>query len=444
MEEHPEAVGVPTMSFDWYPLGAEEAGWRRLLIEQGATNLAYGYSNLKRRTPKGRLRHRPGIKQLLDSGGRIADKNPGRRTPEQWLTYEEGYFEFVSANIEALDYVLEFDAQMLGHEHIMEMRERIWSTIPEEKFVPVWYPSEDLEEMARNYVNIAIPEKLLTPLVARKLPHLPVNAFGIQAGPAMCRFLYGNISSAWLGPSQFGETVVWDGHRLHTHSKKDKESARRRHRASIEKAGFDTTKVEASDPIEVTKLAVWSWLRHAEGGGAALPPDAGDGRVDQVPGVALAEIEHLEQALVDQPRVPLPVISSHGEIANRTLRECDHCLLANRCPAFRPGEPCAYEIPVKVGDRASLLSLLQGVIEMQSQRVLFARFVEEMEGGYGDPTLSAEMDRLMKVIYTAKEISSNEDFLKITVEAKGSAGVLSRLFGEKFNDGPPELIRPTG
>lgn len=433
---------------DLFPLGAEEVGWRRLLLEQGATNIAYGYSNLKRRTPKMKLKARPGVKQLLDSGGRGADKNVGRRTPEQWLLYEEGYFEFVSANIDFLDYVVEFDAQMFGAEHIAEMRERVWSLIPEEKFIPVWYPHEDLEEMARNYVNVAIPAKILTPLVARKLPHLPVNAFGIQVGPDMCRFLKGNISSSWLGPSQFGETVVWDGYNLHTYSKKETEKARVRHRVAIRKAGFDTEKVEASDPMEVTRLSVWSWLRFAERVGEVHPPAAGANetgdRVSQPLERAPMDLEHLEEALVDQPRVLLPVLRASGEISNKTMRECDSCHLAGRCPAFRPDEKCAYEIPVRVRGREDLLSLMQGVMEMQSQRVLFARFVEEMEGGYGDQVLSSEIDRLMRVIEKAKEISSTSDFMKLTVETRGTSGVLSRLFGEKIIDGPPELIEGTG
>ena len=46
-----------------------------------------------------------------------------------------------------------------------------------------------------------------------------------------------------------------------------------------------------------------------------------------------------------------------------------------------------------------------------------------------DANLSAELDRFMKMTQSVKEIQDNRDFLKVTVEGRAQAGVLSRLFG---------------
>jgi hypothetical protein len=71
------------------------------------------------------------------------------------------------------------------------------------------------------------------------------------------------------------------------------------------------------------------------------------------------------------------------------------------------------------------------MVEMQGQRVAFARFAEELNGGYPDPNLSQEIDRLFKLVKNIKELESNNEFARITVERQSSGGVLSALFGEK-------------
>jgi hypothetical protein len=71
---------------------------------------------------------------------------------------------------------------------------------------------------------------------------------------------------------------------------------------------------------------------------------------------------------------------------------------------------------------------------MQASRVLCARFAEELEGQGLDPALSSEMDRLFALVDKFKNISDTRDMMRIEVEARGGAGVLSRLFGQKAGE----------
>jgi hypothetical protein len=116
------------------------------------------------------------------------------------------------------------------------------------------------------------------------------------------------------------------------------------------------------------------------------------------------------------------------------LRQCDSCYLAARCPAFRERSECGFKLPVEIRTKDQLQAMLQAMIEMQASRVLFARFAEELEGQGLDPALSSEMDRLFSLIDKFKNISDNRDLLHIQVEARGNAGVLSRLFGQKAGE----------
>jgi phosphoribosylformylglycinamidine (FGAM) synthase-like amidotransferase family enzyme len=54
-----------------------------------------------------------------------------------------------------------------------------------------------------------------------------------------------------------------------------------------------------------------------------------------------------------------------------------------------------------------------------------------MNGGYADPNVSQEIDRLFKLIKTVKELDDSREFIRMTVERQGSSGVLSSIFGDK-------------
>jgi hypothetical protein len=86
-----------------------------------------------------------------------------------------------------------------------------------------------------------------------------------------------------------------------------------------------------------------------------------------------------------------------------SLRQCNTCFVASNCPAFKPDNSCAFNLPVEVKTKDQLKALLTAIIEMQGQRVAFMRFAEEMNGGY----------------------------VRITAERQSSGGVLSAIFGDR-------------
>ena len=85
-----------------------------------------------------------------------------------------------------------------------------------------------------------------------------------------------------------GETIVWDGGRLHRYPAKMKDEARARHRQLFENVGLDTQKILDDTPSEVTKLAplVASGVR--KGNGNVVPmrsqPDLSNSRHPAVRG----------------------------------------------------------------------------------------------------------------------------------------------------------------
>jgi len=125
----------------------------------------------------------------------------------------------------------------------------------------------------------------------------------------------------------------------------------------------------------------------------------------------------------------VPVLGAAGV----SLRQCNTCFVAANCPAFKPSNTCAFSLPLEVKTKDQLKSLLNTMIEIQGSRVAFARFAEELNGGYPDPNTSQEMDRLFKLVKQMKELEENKEFVRMTVERQTSGGVMSALFGDKAN-----------
>jgi hypothetical protein len=126
-----------------------------------------------------------------------------------------------------------------------------------------------------------------------------------------------------------------------------------------------------------------------------------------------------------------------------SIRSCDNCYLATSgCPGFVPGASCAYSIPVEIRSKDQLQAVMQAMIEMQTQRVVMARFAEEIAGQELSPEVGKEMDRLFTSVEKMRDIMDNRESVKMTVEARGRSGVLSRLFGDKVGTNARMLSQP--
>jgi hypothetical protein len=383
------------------------------------------------------------------------------------------YEGFIANNIERLTSFTEINQEWVPEDFVELQRKTAWAEVPPGKFQPVWNPQTGLKGMKRlvdTYLDIAIPGDAIE---ADSMLASATRAHAVQDGtrfhaigcakPDNLRQVKVESAStlSWLSPMLHGETIVWDGTRLHRYPKKMKDQARSRYRPVYEKAGLDADLILEDDPKEVCRLAVWSYEQfemrlnkmHHDGDDELLSYNSEGSEVEQSGETTPANIDNKGIGMRKlMPRDPaeiinLPVfgydvkteVDEHGTIKDipviqsqaTSLRVCDTCFVASNCPAFKPQSVCAFNLPVEVKTKEQLKSLINAIIEMQGQRVAFMRFAEEMNGGYADPNVSQEIDRLFKLIKTTKELDDSREFIRMTVERQGSAGVLSSIFGER-------------
>lgn len=358
-----------------------------------------------------------------------------------------------------------------------------------EKYVPIWNDSEDLERLqwlCQKYGRVAISDRAITGRNLNRIGQIATRwstqLIGLTSKPDVIEKIGWEsvVVVSWSSSVRYGETQVWDGHALHRYPAQQKESARKRHRNDIIRLGVDYDAVIEDEVNAVANLAIQSWKAWETknfGGYDLMNEDDeqefslfDDGQITMISGDTQTPQSVAPRGTNIVPQVPekrhenkrtlLPVmgIDTITSMGSQTLdnegesievnpeqvsilkynadplRQCNHCYLASRCPQFQENTECAFSLPIEIRTKDQLNSAMRALVEMQVGRVMFARFAEELEGQGIDTTLSTEMDRVFTMIEKLKNISDTRDTVSFTMEAKGTSGVLSRLFGAKAGE----------
>ena len=468
--------------------GTEVGSNRTLLEGLGVTYMGINYYNLRKRgLPKTKLwliseHFQPEVNVFIESGARQAEKNG--LSKEELIDLAADYQEFLVNNADRAFAFQEFDSMVLGRDWVEKQRP-FFSNDP--KLWVVWhqeYGIHELLEMSAKYKNIMIPSdeiEAVTNLAA--LTRSYSRQYGTQfhalscAKPDNLRQIPFATSTtlSWLSPMRRGETIIWDGKKIVRYPKRMKDQARPRYKTIVQGAGLNYLDFVQDTTLEATRVAVWSYKKLEEsmdkkspnfhiidGGKDEILSDNSDALLTGLMGFESAasdnsdlevrkvsaaeviqrdpeEIQNLPvfgfkmKTVVETDENGRDVLKEVPVINNQSssLRQCDTCFVAANCPAFKPHNVCAFNLPVEVKTKDQLKALLTAIIEMQGQRVAFMRFAEEMNGGYADPNLSQEIDRLLKLVGNVNEMDQNKEFIQITASRQSSGGVLSAIFGDR-------------
>jgi hypothetical protein len=473
-------------------MGGEVPSNRLLLLDSEVKHISVSFWGLRKRgLPKGKTyllseKYPDDVKVYLTAGTAATTTLSTREAEEFAADYED----FIATNYDRISGVVEFDSPVLGSTWIEEQRKTIGWELGA-KYWPVWKPEMGhaaLFALSEKWENVALLGETIeadTTLAGRTRAlqgQFGTNYHGIAcAKPDNLRQVPLATAStlSWLSPMMRGETIVWDGNRLVRYQKKMKDQARPRYKSVIQKAGLDFDKILNDDSNEVTRLAIWSYQELEKSVDKKKPPHLtvvdgeklSDNSVDiDSPGSAEtlgldpdnSGLEVRKNSAMEPSKIierdpsetrTLPVFSVNTktvidkdesgrdlirdvpvlETTSVSLRQCNSCFVAANCPAFKPDNACAFNLPVEVKTKDQLKGLLNAIIEMQGARVAFARFAEELNGGYPDPNTGQEIDRLFKIVKSLKELEDNREFVRMTVERQTSGGVMSALFGDRAN-----------
>lgn len=446
--------------------GTEIKAWRTLLINEKVPCASLSFVGLTRRiqntTDWSIADNYPGQQVFLDSGGYTYNKDITSYTREQAVETSNKYKEFVTANIDRLSLVSEFDAQQLGYDYIKEARDWFYNSLPPDKFMPIWhteYGFDELETLCSVYEVVGICREDMHDDTIIPALNAAANRYGtrlhgvaITSKNTMQEVAWDSVSSmSWLSPSVYGDTIVWTGRELKRYPRDYKANARKKHRTLFIDHGFDAEKIESDDSQELLRLSLWSWQeftnsivaphgrnnkdRNPESPGTAVDIQGGQTwngnrspaitnrrETMTIPVMGLSSYEVKTEEGTEQ----VPFIITRSE----SMRACNTCFLRDKCPGFEPDANCLYNMPIEVKTKPQLEALQAALIEMQTHRVMFMQMAEDIEGGYADPNLSSEMDRLQRMI--SKKVDADKirlsSYQEVELPSPGP-GIFESLFG---------------
>jgi hypothetical protein len=449
-------------------LGAEVPSNRLILEQQSATHVGVSYWGLVRR---GLPKTKTYLLENYFTEGVHIHVYPGipsskEMTADELEEFAADYEDFIATNLNRISLFTEINHPSASDEFIQAQRQGAWDDVPDEKFAAI-YNGGNLESLATRYLNVCIQGDLI-----EKDPSLEaqMRKFSSQHGTQFHALGMAKLEGlrkspfvtaatlAWLSPMMRGETIVWQANTLTRYPKRMKDQARSRYRAVYQQAGLDFDKILADDAIEVSKLAVWSYQQLEAWNNRTdivtmsddmLPPEKAETtpvdvtmrgvekrkvvarKPDEIRPLPVIGIDFSRSIETDENGVDVlrdvPVARSTGN----SLRQCNTCFVRDNCPAFVPDNACAFNLPLEVKTKDQLKALINTFLEIQGQRVAFAKFTEDLNGGYPDPNVGQEMDRFFKMLEQIAKMDQSKETIRMTVERSGSAGVMSALFGDR-------------
>lgn len=468
-----------------YYQGSELPTYRNHIVDNGIDSSSLSYLGLRKRTKFTKPwlikdKFPEGHHLFVDSGCSVLNNEKGeaKYTNEELSQIGDHYYQWVDQNIAQVELYSEFDATQLGRGYIDSRRDSV-RDLMFDKFLPIWREDDGMDgliELAQRFGRIGIAQ---TTLKGRDLvPHLNrLASQGIELhGLAMTKpdimqaVKWTSISStSWTTPQRYGDTIIWSHNQLKRYPKSMKDQARKKERSTIITAGFDFDKVMRDDPKELLRLSLWSWQQlvnkiNKTPTGVTTPMNFRDEEFSEIEdgGVGIVAEKAPKRVPTATPRDPsqkrvIPFLDFDVEvekvknketgeyenverqkvkIRSESMRICDTCFLAAKCPMFEENSTCAYDIPIQVETKEQMAALMNTLVSMQSQRVLFMKMAEDAEGGYADPNLSSEIDRLGKLIEKKHNIEQEGFSLTITAKQQGEMSMVDRIFGDIGNTRP--------
>lgn len=465
-----------------YYQGAELPTYRNLIIESNVGSSSLSYLGLRKRTKFTKpwlLKDKfpEGHHMFVDSGCSVLNNEKGeaKYTNVELQEIASHYYRWIADNIEQIEIYSEFDATQLGSRYIAAKRESVREQLFD-KFLPIWREEDGVEglySLGEHFGRVGIAQthlrgRDLIPTLSRIVNKgIELHGLAMTKPDIMQAVPWTSVSStSWTTPQRYGDTIIWSHGNLKRYPKSMKEQARKKERVTIVKAGFDLEKIQKDDPKELLRMSLWSWQQlvnkiNNKQTGVTTSMNSGyedftefsDEEVGTLPETVQKRVPTATPRDPSQKRV-IPLISFDTEvekvknkdtgeyedierpmvkIRSESMRICDTCFLAAKCPMFEENSTCAYDIPIQVETKEQMQSLMNTLVSMQTQRVLFMKMAEDAEGGMADPILSGEIDRLSKLIEKKHNIEQEGFSLTISAKQQGQMSMVDRIFGDMGN-----------
>lgn len=282
---------------------------------------------------------------------------------------------------------------------------------------------DDLEGLLASYSYVALSNEIdlqdakrqITPLITslRSFKCRLHRWGGVDKETALTGLFWSGSSSNWITGSKYGNTYEYVGNlklTLHHGSKGVGKRVRSGLKAKCETLGIDHSALMSDDKRVINLWNLSQWVRYSQ--------DA-----EKLSGYWSERKTETTSLVTSSTKTLATPVSAVGY-----SRSCNSCFLSSQCPLFEPDSDCRVPTTQKVDTPDDIQDLLNKVIQIQGDRVMFSAFAERVQNAGINPEVSKELETLTKLMKDAREITSPIGGDEVLIKAKGS-GVISKLFG---------------
>lgn len=281
----------------------------------------------------------------------------------------------------------------------------------------------DLADLVASYSYVALSSECdlskakaqITPLIAslRSFSCKLHRWGGVDKETALTGLFWSASSSNWITGAKYGNTYEYVGNlklTLHHGSKGAGKRVRTGLKAKCQDLGINHQALLDDDKRAVNLWNLHQWRKYAEDS-------------SNINGYWSERESQAKELTVEHRKTLASTPSAIGY-----SRSCNSCFLSSQCPLFEPDLDCRVTTIQSVSTPDDMQGLLNKVIQIQGDRVLFSAFAERVQNAGINPEVSKELETLTKLMKDAKEITSPVGSDEVFIKAKGS-GVISKLFG---------------
>lgn len=282
---------------------------------------------------------------------------------------------------------------------------------------------DDLEGLLASYSYVALSNEIdlqdakrqIAPLIAslRSFKCRLHRWGGVDKETALTGLFWSGSSSNWITGSKYGNTYEYVGNlklTLHHGSKGAGKRVRSGLKAKCETLGIDHSALMSDDKRAINLWNLSQWVRYSQ--------DA-----EKLSGYWSERKTETTSLVTSSTKTLATPVSAVGY-----SRSCNSCFLSSQCPLFEPDSDCRVPTTQKVDTPDDIQDLLNKVIQIQGDRVMFSAYAERVQNAGINPEVSKELETLTKLMKDAREITSPIGGDEVLIKAKGS-GVISKLFG---------------
>ncbi len=285
-------------------------------------------------------------------------------------------------------------------------------------------------------------------------------------------------STSWSSGSRYGNTHIFQSGRIRVYDK-DKKDVRKRYKGILEDHGINWANIVQEKKKEVDLMNAVAWKQYADYVSLKVQSAywlseeekeiARKLRVEENSHICNAktvveemmeeklsdeklteenfseeigiEETYSEETVIDEDNKELDIVNNKGidpfrgtggMVHDARLLEtmfCDNCFLTGKCPAYKANSRCSFRFSTKVDNPETMLETLQGILQLQGDRVMRGALFEKIEQGVIDKNLSGEIKMFMDMMALMKQMFEKKETIKI--EASGGPGIIAQIFGNK-------------